>query len=177
MSNYYHCSPVQFEAGDTVVPGDKSKVMFMSDAPYPHKTIPHAYYWGWYVYQVKPKGQLWYGTDYHELMAEEAVVIQCLGKADNLFPDKKLSTVKLSNHPKAIPVSDCSYVGCESPLAYFLSMAFELYQDVEEGYQYPDYLNTALMLIEGKEDMISGDSKYYLEKFNPFAKPFFGPPG
>ena len=175
MSKYYHCSGHQFNTGDVVTPAKGCGVMFMGDAPAPHKTIPHAYHWGWYVYEVSPIGQLWYGTDYHELMAASAVIVQCLGKAEDLFPDKELSTVRLSAHPGAIPVTDCDYVGCESPLGFFLSHAFSMYEQGEDDYL--PFLETAVLLSEGKDELIEGDPKYYLDRFDPLFKPFFGPPG
>lgn len=175
MSKFYHCSGHQFQVGDTVVPAKGREVMFMADAPAPHKTIPHAYHWGWYVYEVLPQGQLWYGTDYHELMAASAVVVRCLGKAVDLFPDKELSTVRMSSHPGAIPVTDCNYVRCESPLEFFLHHAFRMYDEGEEKDHIP-FLEAAVLLSKGQGDLITGDPKYYLDRFDPLFNPFFGPP-
>lgn len=171
--SYYHCSGHQFNTGDVVIPADGLQVMFMSDDPRPHKTIPHAYHWGWYVYEVQPQGQLWFGTDYHELMAASAVIVRCLGKAEELFPGEELSKVRMSSHPGAIPVTDCDYVGCNSPLEFFLHHAFRMYDEGEDGYN--SFLDAAITLLEGGE--LRGDEKYYLDRFDPLFSPFFGPPG
>lgn len=158
--SYYHCSPVALQTGEVVIPRFDCHVMFMSDNPAPHYTIAE-FCWeeGWYVYEVHPLGEVLYGTKYKELMAASAVVVQCLGKALDLFPEKNTSKVEAQDHPVLKQVWMGRMAWCENPVDFLVTQAFDLYECYkrgEDGCQwYYEYLDYAINFLEAEPEKIS----------------------
>ncbi len=107
MRKYYHASPVKLRPG-TVLNGvlrhqgpyaacvreGRHVGVYMTDSSIPHYTISfRAHTEGWYVYEIRPQGRVWYGREYGEWCADAAVVVSCIKrlspkaeKPGKLFP-------------------------------------------------------------------------------------------
>lgn len=177
--SYYHVSPYSIEAGEILVPGIGNRVVFLTDSPRPHYTKHSAYYANWWIYEVQPLGEVWYGQEYYELMAEKAVVLKCLGDTSEVFPgedpnplkDKdKFSKVDPDNHPGIRQVPTCSYFKCEDFLSFLLANGFDCWDtcvltDGEEGYLFHQWFDDALHWLNGDVHLLSEDAVWYYNKW------------
>lgn len=99
-SKFFHCSPYRLKYGTILLPQYKPKNfsssytgLFLSISPLPHYTLSSILsHESWFIYQVLPLSNLFYGRTWDEIIVDKAIIIKYIG---NTKPHlKKFSSVK-----------------------------------------------------------------------------------